>query len=253
MNTNKIIKEWQTEFKRMGDPARAVKEKSYVRSPFKFYGVGMAGREKMAKKFFTDHRDWSIKDLWQLVWPLWNSGWHELRGLALDLLALYNKKLAYADLPYLEKLLRTSVNWDQVDEISAHLVGSVLARDERVYADLKRWSTDRNFWLRRAAMLSQLILFRQNLGDRQLFYGFATKMMDESWQNFDSWAKNHPEKMGRWFIRKAIGWVLREMSKKWPGEVFQFLRKNKTKLSPLSFKEGSRKLPVEYKEKLEIS
>jgi 3-methyladenine DNA glycosylase AlkD len=56
--------------------------------------------------------------------------------------------------------------------------------------------------------------------------------------------------MGRWFIQKAIGWVLREMSKKWPDEVYQFLQKNKRKMSSLSFREGSRKLAESYRKQL---
>ncbi len=57
-------------------------------------------------------------------------------------------------------------------------------------------------------------------------------------------------KRAKFFIRKAIGWTLREMSQKDPKVVFEFLKANKNKMSGLSFREGSRKLPESFRKKI---
>ena len=107
----------------------------------------------------------SKKNLLKLCDILWNSGWHELRAIAIGLLKNYPSYIDISTLSFIENLLKTSVNWDQVDEISAHLVGSVIKKDfHNAKKYLVKWSNDKNFWMRRASMLSMLLLFRkQNL------------------------------------------------------------------------------------------
>ncbi|MFA5358538.1 MAG: DNA alkylation repair protein [Patescibacteria group bacterium] len=252
INVKKEVEYLKRRYERVGNKKRAAWDKNYCRSIFKFYGVKGDDVKKIIKQFIQKNKELDKKDLWLLVRVLWESGYHELRSTAVNLLRGYLKKLDYSDLPAIERLLRQAINWDQIDEIAVHLVGPILEKDQRAFSYLKKWSIDKNFWIRRAALLSQLFLFRKKQGDRQLFYRLAVKMMDESWQNFDSWAGNHPEKMGRWFIRKTIGWVLREMSERWPEEIYNFLKTNRHKMSSLSFREGGRKLPLEYQKLLKV-
>ncbi len=80
-------------------------------------------------------------------------------------------------------------------------------------------------------MISQILLFRNGKGNKKLFFKFAGKMVSEK----------------EFFIRKAIGWCLREMSKSNPDEAFDFLMKIKDRASGLTLKEGSKRLPVKLK------
>jgi 3-methyladenine DNA glycosylase AlkD len=125
-----------------------------------------------------------------------------------------------------------STGWDFVDDISIHLVGAVLEKDKRVYGYLKKWSASDNFWMRRASMISQVLLFRHNKGDKKLFFGFAGKMLHEK----------------EFFIRKAIGWCVREISKASPDEAFDFLMKIKDRASGLTLREGAKRLPPQQRE-----
>jgi len=91
---------------------------------------------------------------------------------------------------------------------------------------LLRWSTDRDFWIRRASITAQLgaksrtdaallaSVIEANMADRVLF------------------------------IRKAIGWVLREYAKTEPGWVLDFAERNGASLSPLSRREALKNVPV---------
>jgi 3-methyladenine DNA glycosylase AlkD len=119
-------------------------------------------------------------------------------------------------------------------KISIYLVGAILEKDKKAFEYLIRWSGDGNFWMRRAALISQLLLLRAGRGDKRLFFSFAKKMLGEK----------------EFFIRKAIGWCLREMSKGDRKSAFEFIKDNKGEMSKLTFKEGSRNLPKELQEKL---
>jgi len=100
----------------------------------------------------------------------------------------------------LERMLMESPTWDLVDDISIHLVGTVLEKDKKAYAFLKRWSKSENFWMKRASLISQILMFRRGKGDSQLFYDIAERLVSER----------------EFFIRKAIGWCIRRYPKQIP-------------------------------------
>ena len=63
-------------------------------------------------------------------------------------------------------MLEQSRGWDLVDDISIHIVSVVLEKDKKTFEYLKRWSWSENFWMRRASLISQILLFRKNEGDK---------------------------------------------------------------------------------------
>ncbi|KJR43048.1 DNA alkylation repair enzyme [Candidatus Magnetoovum chiemensis] len=206
---------------------RAVKEKSYLKSPFEFYGVSVPFTDKMAKEFKKKNPAISKDYLIELADTLWNSNNHNEKTLAIKILSQYPEHLDIALMPYLESLLHSSTGWDHIDEISIHLVGDILAKQDSAFEYLERWSVCESFWLRRASLISQILLFRHSKGKPELFFGFARKMITEK----------------EFFIRKAIGWTLREMSKANPDAVFDFLMEVREKASKLTLREGSKRLP----------
>jgi 3-methyladenine DNA glycosylase AlkD len=216
------------------DPARAAQEKRYLKSPFQFIGLRVPEIRSIARGFRREHRDIAKETLWDICWDLWHGGVHEERALAMFLLDEFRGLLDLADMPALERMLRESVNWDQVDEIAVHLVGAVLRRDQRALESIRRWSRDDSFWMRRAALLSQLLPFREGAGDRALFYSLARDMMEEK----------------EFFIRKAIGWVLRDIARLQPEEVARFVAENRERMSGVTFREATRHLPLPLLEQL---
>ena len=188
----------------------------------------------IARGFRREHRDIAKDALWGICWDLWQGDVHEERALAMLLLDEFRGLLDLDDMPALERMLRESVNWDQVDEIAVHLVGAVLCRDQRALGYLKTWAKDGSFWMRRAALLSQLLLFREGAGDRALFYSLAGGMMEDK----------------EFFIQKAIGWVLRDISRVEPEEVARFVGENRRRISGVTFREATRHLPLPLLEQL---
>ncbi len=113
-----------------------------------------------------------------------------------------------ADVPLVESFLRTSGTWALVDGLAADVMGSLVERAPELLATLDRWATDDDFWIRRSALLSLLVPLRR--GDPTHFARFgryADAMLAER----------------EFFIRKAIGWVLRETGKRQPDLVADWL------------------------------
>jgi 3-methyladenine DNA glycosylase AlkD len=121
-----------------------------------------------------------------------------------------------------------------IGRLVAPIVESAPAETEET---LRRWSSDSDFWLRRASLLALLPALRAGGGDFDLFCGLTSTMLGER----------------EFFIRKAIGWVLRDTSKKRPELVFAFLDQNIGRVSALSLREGSKYLSNDQRRKLQTA
>jgi 3-methyladenine DNA glycosylase AlkD len=136
----------------------------------------------------------------------------------------------------LERLLRDSYTWALVDEIAPRLVGPLLTRHPRkVGRIVDRWARDPDFWIRRAAILSLLLPMRGGEGDWKRFERYADPLLEDR----------------EFFIRKAIGWVLREAAKREPGRVAAFVESRAARLSGVTWREATRKLPPRERRRLE--
>ncbi|MFA4830102.1 MAG: DNA alkylation repair protein [Thermodesulfovibrionales bacterium] len=217
--------------KKHSNKARAVNSKRYLKSPFKFFGVSLPITGEIAKEFRKSNKDAGKEHIIELAERLWNSEYHDEKKLGLRVLQYYPECLDLSVMPLFETMLTQSTGWDLVDDISIHLAGAVLGKDKRAFDYLKRWSRSDNFWMRRASLISQILLFRHGKGDKKLFFKFAEKMVFEK----------------EFFIRKAIGWCLREISKSNPDEAFDFLMKIKGSASGLTLREGAKRLPEKMK------
>lgn len=225
-NINKQLAAFRTRLREASDPERAEKGKSYLKSPFKFFGNKVPFIGDLAKEFRQENKRADKTYIFGLAERLWGSEYHEEKILAVKLLEQYPQYLDIVAMPMLEKMLSASTGWDHVDGISIYLVGEVLKKDKAAYAYIKKWKGSNNFWMRRASLISQILLLRKGVGDRGLFFGFAEEMIEEK----------------EFFIRKAIGWALREMTKASPDEVFDFLMRIRDRASGLTLREGSKRL-----------
>ena len=134
----------------------------------------------------------------------------------------------------MKTFMRQSKTWAYVDPLSIYLTGSLVERFPELTSTLDRWSTDDDFWVRRSAMLALLIPLRQGEGDFDRFGRYADGMLEEK----------------EFFIRKAIGWVLREVSKKRPDLVFDWVAPRTNRASGVTMREAVKYLPAARQEVL---
>ena len=142
-----------------------------------------------------------------LVTILWSRPVFERRMMAVLLLEAFQPLLRPPDMKLLERLIRESKTWAFVDELAIVIVGPLVERSLELGRVIDRWAVDDDFWLRRSAMLALLRPLRRGEGDFTRFARYAEAMLDER----------------EFFIRKAIGWVLRETAKKRPELAYRWL------------------------------
>jgi len=213
----------------LGTPQRAAGSKAYLKSGLRFLGNDTATVRQEARTWGIAHPDWDIDTLCGLTEALWRREVFELRNFALVLLVKQAAELEPRHLPFLERLLRNSHTWALVDEIAPRLVGPLLVRHPREVGHvLDRWATDADFWIRRAAILSLLLPMRRGEGDWKRFARYADPLLADR----------------EFFIRKAIGWVLREAVKSEPDRVVAYVAARAGRLSGVTWREATRKLPA---------
>ncbi len=216
------------------DPDRAPREKAYLKSPLTHLGVGVPATRRILREWVRDQGDFSRTGLWRFEQKLWASPVYEMRACAVEMLAYRNELLGPADLPQLRGMISDSFTWALVDPLSTDVVSSVIARmdSDTIDSALDPWSVDDNFWVRRASMLSQLRALRDPATDPSRFFRYADAMLEER----------------EFFIRKAIGWILRDMSRKRPDEVFEWFLPRASRASGVTVREAIKYLSAQQRE-----
>lgn len=209
------------ELRSLGTPERAGQEKRYLKSELDFLGVPLPDVRRVVKAKIKQHpgadtRTWALH--------LWEGNLWEGRAAAVELLRAKVKELTAGDLAMIEALIRQAAGWALVDPLAADVAGRIAIEHEDAWPVIDRWATDDDFWVRRAALLALLPGVTENTAR---FDRYATRMLHEK----------------EFFIRKAIGWVLRELSKKDPAYVTTYTRQHAREMSGVTFREAVRRLP----------
>jgi 3-methyladenine DNA glycosylase AlkD len=217
---------FQRRLRELGREERAAADKRYLKSELDHFGVDVKGLRAEIKRFTRSHPDLEREELLKLTEVLWGSRWHELRAVAIGLLEAYVGLLIVKDAALVERMIREGANWAYVDWLAIRVAGPLATRYASVRRRLDRWSRHRDSWLRRASMLALLLELRAGRGDFDRFARYAASMLHEK----------------EFFVRKAIGWMLREVSKKRPDLTIAFVEQHLHELSGLSLREGVKRL-----------
>jgi 3-methyladenine DNA glycosylase AlkD len=205
-----------------GDPGRAEQEKRYLKSELQHHGTRVPVIRKITRQAYAAEPGATHDDLVSLVEALWARPVHECRMAAVELLETGSARLEPGDISLLERLIRESRTWALVDGLAANVAGPLVVRNAALAATLDRWAVDDDFWVRRSALLALLLPLRRGEGDFDRFCAYADAMLGER----------------EFFIRKAIGWVLREASKKQPDRVYDWLEPRAGRASGVTVREA---------------
>lgn len=222
---NDIARHVTSELKRLADPAKAPAMAAYMKTTQPFFGVPTPIRTAMLKRMGDQFTPQDQKSYARSVLALWKLAHREEQYCAISFARRHDQFITPASLALYERMIREGAWWDFVDEIAVNLVGAVYANFRaQTRPVIDRWIDDDDMWIRRAALLSHLK--HKNDTDSAQLFGHCLKLAHEP----------------KFFIRKAIGWTLREYSKTDPRAVRTFLTKNRGKLSNLTYAEGSKHL-----------
>lgn len=213
----------------LADAQQAVPMKAYMLGQFEFLGIRAGPRREALKLTLQGLPKFSgvADELLALAHALWQLPEREFRYTAIDLLAKHHKRLNVGDLPRILALVQADPWWDTVDGL-AGVVGDVLLRAKASQPDVQRHMdaclVHPHFWVRRVAMLHQLG-WRDQTDQARLFH-YALTLAPET----------------DFFIRKAIGWALRDHARTQPQAVKTFLIEHTAQLSGLTRREAGKHL-----------
>lgn len=210
-------------FKAHANPEKANWMKQYMKGKFEFLGLETKIRRSLQKDFYKSEGYPAQDDLFQVVFSLWKLPAREYQYCAVELLQKFQKKLEVSDITHIEKLILTKSWWDSVDGLASWICGAYFQLyPEQVEKTTTAWIQSGNFWLQRSCLLFQLKY--KDKTDTDLLERCIGQLHDEK----------------EFFIRKAIGWILREYSKTNPDWVRAFVHRQH--LSALSKKEATKYL-----------
>ncbi len=215
-----LIADIQSRFLVLANPHAAVPMRAYMCDQFPFLGIATPAR-RAALNDFKKHA-LSQVDLLILAQQLWQLSEREYRYAAIDLLAMHSKQLDASAIPALLALARTDAWWDTVDNLSS-VINRIIRRYPTAQTQMDEALKHDNFWTRRTAMIHQLG-WRDATDEARLF-DYALTLASES----------------EFFIRKAIGWALRDYARWQPEAVKGFVLSEQT-LSSLTVREAMKHL-----------
>lgn len=220
--------------RKAGTPERATHEKAYLHSELEFTGTPVPVIRKVVRAWCQDWPALTRTELLEVAEALWARPVHECRAAVVELLDTKVALLQARDAAALERLLRDSGTWALVDSLAEHVMGGLVELYPELTAVLDRWAGDGDFWLRRSAMLALLRPLRRGEGDFERFSRYADQMLEEK----------------EFFIRKAIGWILRDTAKRRPALVADWLAPRAHRASGLTVREAVKPLAPEVREQL---
>lgn len=223
--TAPIVKYVRAELKALAQPAKAEEMAAYMRTEMPFYGVQKPERLPVIREIKRQFAPHSLKSYCDNILALWEGQHREEKYLAINYAESFSQFIVPQALPTYEQMVRDGQWWDFVDPIASNLYGPVLLNNEDlVRPTIETYVGDEDFWIRRVALLAHLKHKKQTRHEH--LFDYCTALAPER----------------EFFIRKAIGWILREYSKSEPQRVLKYLRQNEDKLSNLSLKEGAKHL-----------
>jgi len=195
-----------------------------MKTEMPFHGVTADEMRAIAKRVFAEIELRDAETWRALVLGIWRGSkfreeWYCAVELAADRRARDFHTLDA--LPMFEELIVAGAWWDIVDHVAGHRLGLLLEREPKAMRKrMLAWSRDANMWRRRSSILCQLRCKERT--DLELLYACIEPSLDSK----------------EFFLRKAIGWALRQYAWTDAKEVVRYVRANKTRLSGLSKREA---------------
>ena len=218
------------EMERNRDPEKAEPMQAYMKTDQPFYGIQAKPRREIfrraRRKFSIDFREeWE-----QVIRQLWTGEHREEMYMALEVAEHYKQFRDEMAMPLFEYLAETAPHWDTLDWIAGKLISDLVLRYREFEAKLREWRKSENLWMRRASLLAHLKHKEETNTD--LLAGTILMLAHEE----------------GFFIRKAIGWVLRDYSYANPKWVRAFVETHESDLSGLSRREALKKIKRDEKD-----
>ena len=216
---DKILSQIQNVYSLNKDSDRAYKMAAYMKNKFPFLGIPSPLRNELNKEILSELKGEGFSNIEQLVNLLWKLPEREYQYLAIIILDKHKDKLTPSHIEFIIDLIKSKSWWDTIDALVPKFIGYILYNYPELRNEyISTWIESSNIWLNRTAILFQL-KYKEDTD-----FELQKTIIDS--------LKHKPD----FFVKKAIGWSLREYSKKEPILVEDYIKK--ANLQALSEKEG---------------
>lgn len=221
MDGKKLLKEINGSFRTHRNEEIAIGMENYLRNQFECYGIKSPQRTELLRPYLISFKQLADDQWPEAVMSLWNFPQREMQYAAMECFYKRRKDYKPEHLGLIEQMIVTKSWWDTVDFIASNITGEFFKKyPELIHPTVERWTKSSNFWLHRVTIIFQLKYGVKT--DKELLFKLCTLHSREK----------------EFFIRKAIGWALRQFSKSNPADVRKYVKSHY--LSPLSLKEASK-------------
>lgn len=215
-----VVERLAERYAEAADPARAADMRAYMKDVAPFFGLTSPVRRELHRAVLAGTPRPDETDCAAIALRCWELPEREYQYFAVDYLRRNVRRCSSGFLPVARHLVTTRPWWDTVDALAAHVVGGLVAADPALKAEMDAWIEDEDLWAARTALLHQLRY--RDATDTDRLFAYCKRQA------------RHPD----FFIRKAIGWCLREYAKTDPDAVRDFVGRHRDVLAPLSVREA---------------
>jgi 3-methyladenine DNA glycosylase AlkD len=205
------------------DPSKREGMQAYMKTDMPFHGVQKPARTEILRDMVRRFPPSDREEYEELVLGLWDLPHREEKYLALGVARHFEEFVTPAALAVYRRLIVEGAWWDLVDEVATHLICDlVVGYPDEVWPTVDTWIQDDDMWLRRTAIICQ-VGAKENTDAARLFRFCEARAFETEF-----------------FIRKAIGWALRQHARVDPDAVARFVIENRAQLSGLSYREATK-------------
>lgn len=230
---SEIVESVRRELIASADEKVRISGERFFREEVRLYGVRSAVVSKIGKEYFKSLSGKCKEEIFALCEDLWKSGIIEESFIACNWSYFLRKKYESTDIEVFKGWIESYVsNWASCDTLCNHSVGTLLEMYPNTVADLKKWTASPNRWMRRASAVSLIIPARKGM------------FVDDVFQIADMLLRDMDD-----MVQKGYGWMLKSASQAHQKEVFEYVYRNKEKMSRTSLRYAVEKMPGELRKR----
>ncbi len=228
---NLLINKIRKELKANTDEKTKQTFQKFFKESANFYGVKTPIVHKIAKKYWSETKDLSKKEIFNLCEELYRSGFTEEAFIASFWMPNLVEQFDFNDLSIFKDWIEKYIdNWAKCDSFCNHTVGSLMEKYPELVEELKKWTKSKNRWLKRAAAVSLIVPAKK--GD---FLKDALEISDLLMANEDD------------MVQKGYGWLLKEESRKHQEEIFDYVVKSRKVMPRTALRYAIELMPKQLK------
>ncbi|MCK4717116.1 MAG: DNA alkylation repair protein, partial [Thermoplasmata archaeon] len=226
------VEQCMARLKELGRSKSASLMNKFIKTELECYGATVTNTHKLAKEIVQEvYADGGLEKVLDLSDALWNEPVFEARMLAISLLKAIPKEKNMDVVKRIVPWFSSVDNWAHCDALSGYVLGEAIVRDEKVLPLMKRWTTNKNPWKRRAALIAPIPLYRKKRGKPEFTFKQLEILEDEK----------------EYYVKKAFDWILTEIGKRYPDELHSYLMENGKRYNRTQLKKCTKYLPERYR------